>query len=97
MLGMARPYWVVGGLLIWSLIAVAHGTTSAADEFPTWRLSARVVAVGLPGVAGVRQVGRFHRGGPIPGNPEFLLTTGKDTCSIRRGCSSQSPAISVRH
>ncbi len=32
--------------------------------------------MGLPGVAGVRQVGRFHSGGPIPGNPEFLMTTG---------------------
>ena len=41
----------------------------------TWRLPARIVAVGLPGVAGVRQIGRFHTGGPIPGNPEFLLQT----------------------
>jgi hypothetical protein len=40
-----------------------------------WRLQARVVAVGLPGVNGVRQVGRFHSGGPIPGNPEFLMRT----------------------
>jgi hypothetical protein len=38
-------------------------------------LRARVVAVGLPAVAGVRQVGRFHTGGPIPANPEFLLRT----------------------
>jgi hypothetical protein len=45
----------------------------------TWRLSARVIAVGLPGVSSVRQVGRFHSGGPIPGNPEFLLGT-------RAGC-----------
>jgi hypothetical protein len=33
------------------------------------------VAVGLPQVAGLRQVGRFHSGGPIPNNPEFLLST----------------------
>ena len=42
---------------------------------PTWHLPARIVAVGLPDVAGVRQIGRFHAGGPIPGNPEFLLRT----------------------
>jgi hypothetical protein len=40
-----------------------------------WRLPARVVAVGLPDVHGVRQVGRFHSGGPIPANPEFLMRT----------------------
>lgn len=46
-----------------------------AVPIATWHLSARIVAVGLPDVAGVRQVGRFHAGGPIPGNPEFLLQT----------------------
>jgi hypothetical protein len=46
-----------------------------ASGIATWHLSARVIAVGLPGVAGVRQIGRFHNGGPIPGNPEFLLQT----------------------
>ena len=35
----------------------------------TFHLQARIVAVGLPGVAGVRQVGRFHSGGPIPAIP----------------------------
>lgn len=42
---------------------------------PTHALSARVVAVGIPGVNGVRQVGMFHSGGPIPSNPEFLMKT----------------------
>ena len=46
-----------------------------AAAVATWKLPARIVAVGLPGVAGVRQIGRFHAGGPIPGNPEFLLQT----------------------
>ncbi|MER8762295.1 di-heme oxidoredictase family protein [Mesorhizobium sp. M0968] len=46
-----------------------------SDHISAWRLGARIVAVRLPGVAGVREVGRFHNGGPIPGNPEFLLTT----------------------
>ena len=43
----------------------------------TWHLTARIVAVGMPGVAGVRQIGRFHNGGPFPSNPEFLLQTGR--------------------
>ncbi|MCV3205199.1 hypothetical protein OHD62_08490 [Mesorhizobium sp. YC-39] len=47
----------------------------AGERTPGWRLSARIVAVGLPDVAGVREVGRFHVGGPIPGNPEFLMAT----------------------
>ncbi|WP_254018708.1 di-heme oxidoredictase family protein [Mesorhizobium escarrei] len=47
----------------------------AGDQTPNWRLNARIVAVGLPDVAGVREVGRFHVGGPIPGNPEFLMAT----------------------
>ncbi|RWK44160.1 MAG: hypothetical protein EOR46_02255 [Mesorhizobium sp.] len=47
----------------------------AGDQTPDWRLNARIVAVGLPDVAGVREVGRFHVGGPIPGNPEFLMAT----------------------
>ena len=56
------------------------GTASDAElpAYPppvTWHLTARVVAVGLPGVAGVRQVGRFHSGGPFTANPEFLLQT----------------------
>ena len=58
--------------------AVAQTATIAAESaapLPTWHLAARIVAVGLPGVAGVRQIGRFHTGGPIPGNPEFLLQT----------------------
>ncbi|CCV08038.1 hypothetical protein MESS2_70010 [Mesorhizobium metallidurans STM 2683] len=48
---------------------------AAEDLVPDWRLRARIVAVGLPDVAGVREVGRFHVGGPIPANPEFLMAT----------------------
>ena len=62
--------------LVLALITAVPAMTASADQFPTWRLEARIVAVGLPGVAGVRQVGRFHSGGPIPRNPEFLLSTG---------------------
>ena len=50
-------------------------SAGASPGLPAWSLTARIVAVGLPGVAGVRQIGRFHNGGPFPGNPEFLLQT----------------------
>lgn len=42
---------------------------------PTVTLRARIVATGLPGAHGIRQVGRFHSGGPLTTNPEFLLQT----------------------
>ncbi|TIS96833.1 MAG: hypothetical protein E5W87_28630, partial [Mesorhizobium sp.] len=63
---MATAAILLGLLPIWAF---------AGDQTPNWRLNARVVAVGLPNVAGVREVGRFHVGGPIPGNPEFLMAT----------------------
>jgi Di-haem oxidoreductase, putative peroxidase len=56
-------------------LALAPLTATSADSVPTHQLYARVVAVGLHGPAGVRQVGMFHAGGPIPGNPEFLMQT----------------------
>jgi Di-haem oxidoreductase, putative peroxidase len=67
---------IVTGLLTLSQgFAQTAAVSPAQLEPPAIRLTARVVAVGLPGVAGVRQVGRFHHGGPIPSNPEFLLQT----------------------
>jgi hypothetical protein len=56
-------------------LALAPLAATPADSVPTHQLYARVVAVGIPGAAGVRQVGMFHAGGPIPGNPEFLMQT----------------------
>ena len=47
----------------------------AGSAPPTWSIRARVVAVGLTGASGLRQVGRFHNGGPFTANPEFLLQT----------------------
>ena len=56
--------------------AACFSAAPAASDSPVpWTLTVRIVAVGLPDVAGVRQVGRFHYGGPIPGNPEFLVQT----------------------
>jgi hypothetical protein len=63
--------------IVVSTLLTACGAAAAQTPalVTTWHLPARIVAVGLPGVAGVRQIGRFHTGGPIPGNPEFLLQT----------------------
>ena len=63
-------------LVVLASISLNKGPALAGDGAPLWPLQSRIVAVGLPGVAGVQQVGRFHAGGPIPGNPDFLLTTG---------------------
>ena len=49
--------------------------TSSADDVRTWPLRARLVATGMKQAFGIRQVGRFHSGGPLVSNPEFLLQT----------------------
>jgi hypothetical protein len=56
-------------------LALVLQVNSAQAEVATHELTARVVAAGIPGAAGIRQVGRFHTGGPIAGNPEFLMQT----------------------
>jgi len=45
------------------------------DHLPVVTLQARVVATGLHQAFGIRQVGRFHGGGPFTSNAEFLLQT----------------------
>jgi hypothetical protein len=40
-----------------------------------YELKARLIAIGIPGAAGVRQVGRFHAGDAIPRHPQFALAT----------------------
>ncbi|MDJ0754715.1 MAG: di-heme oxidoredictase family protein [Ardenticatenaceae bacterium] len=47
----------------------------AQGNTPQITLEARLIAVGLPAVGGVRQVGAFHSGGAIPSNPEFAAAT----------------------
>jgi hypothetical protein len=57
---------------------LAAGVAPAAtphEPVPVWSLQARVIAVGLHRAHGIRQVGRFHSGGPFTSNPEFLLQT----------------------
>ena len=39
------------------------------------RLTARIVAVGIPGAGAVAPVGTFHKGGPIHDKPEFAAYT----------------------
>ncbi|HEX7689599.1 MAG TPA: hypothetical protein VF453_17970, partial [Burkholderiaceae bacterium] len=56
-------------------LSLACPRLPAADPPPTWTLPVRVVASGLPGAHGVREVGRFHAGGPFATDPAFLLAT----------------------
>jgi len=53
----------------------ASAASDGGPPMPAWRLRARVVATGMHRAFGVRQVGRFHTGGPFVSNPEFLLQT----------------------
>jgi hypothetical protein len=75
--------WVrLCGLL---LVALATGCQSAvpvAGPTPTPTaaaqravLTARIVAVGIPGASAVSPVGQFHAGGPIHDKPEFAAYT----------------------
>ncbi|MBW8843960.1 MAG: hypothetical protein JF607_03155 [Burkholderiales bacterium] len=76
-----------GLALAFTVLAATAPSTQAATEAtsptatgvrpaaPTWPLRARVVATGMHRAFGVRQVGRFHSGGPFVSNPEFLLQT----------------------
>jgi hypothetical protein len=62
------------------LVGLASFAASAQDKpdaaLPTSiELSARVVASRIPGAHGISQVGRFHTGGPLVANPEFLLSS----------------------
>ena len=64
--------WRTVLLYLWlPLAAIAW----AADRVPVYELEARLIAVGIPGAAGVRQVGTFHAGGAIPRHPQFAMTT----------------------
>src|SRR5712691_4747423 len=75
--------WVkLCGLL---LVALATGCQSAVPVAgptppPTAAaqravLTARIVAVGIPGASAVSPVGQFHAGGPIHDKPEFAAYT----------------------
>ena len=57
------------------LAAGAGAATPAPATPPTWVLPARLVLAGLPAAHGIRQVGRFHAGGPFAADPAFQLLT----------------------
>ncbi|MEO8729181.1 MAG: di-heme oxidoredictase family protein [Rhodoferax sp.] len=63
--------------LSWATLLAASTVFAAAgpDPLPVWTLHSRIVAIGLHQAYGIRQVGRFHSGGPLTSNPEFLLQT----------------------
>ena len=57
------------------LLTADAAQSTAAKNVPSYELQARVIAVGIPGAAGVRQVGFFHPGGPMRNNPAFRTRT----------------------
>jgi len=65
------------GLVVLSLYAIDPWRLAFAQSPPSVppALTARVVAVGIPGVAAVSPVGAFHPGGPIRDKPEFAAFT----------------------
>ncbi|MEA2917391.1 MAG: hypothetical protein QOJ15_9472, partial [Bradyrhizobium sp.] len=46
-----------------------------AQDQPAGQLTARVLAVGIPGASAVAPIGTFHKGGPIHDKPEFAVFT----------------------
>ncbi|MEO8525346.1 MAG: di-heme oxidoredictase family protein [Caldimonas sp.] len=63
----------------WPVPTAAEPTAGKAyangPALQTWSLRARLIATGMHRAFGIRQVGRFHSGGPLTSNPEFLLQT----------------------
>jgi hypothetical protein len=60
----------------WQLASAAPAGAVPPDQRPADpALSGRIVAVGIPGAAGVSPVGVFHAGGPIHDKPEFAAYT----------------------
>jgi hypothetical protein len=70
-----RPRSTLRAALAATLFAACLHGAAAEEAPPSWALAARVVATHLTQAHGIRQVGRFHLGGPFTGNPEFLMTT----------------------
>ena len=63
----------------WPVPAPAEPISNMADlhgpALQTWPLRTRLIATGMHRAFGIRQVGRFHSGGPFTSNLEFLLQT----------------------
>ena len=58
----------------WEVPVTAKGTASGARISPV-RLSARVLATGIPGAGALSAVGTFHPGGPMHDKRDFAATT----------------------
>ena len=66
---------VVAAIFCGGFACAAATPALVPARLPEYRLPARIVATGLNRAYGIRQVGRFHGGGPFAANPEFLLQT----------------------
>jgi CxxC motif-containing protein (DUF1111 family) len=63
-------------LAVFSLFLLACFPCSAQDPNQvSGKLTAKVLAVGIPGASAVAPVGTFHKGGPIRDKPEFAAFT----------------------
>jgi mono/diheme cytochrome c family protein len=62
------------GLLFLSVAMHSTAFAQTPDQ-PTGQLTARVLAVGIPGAGAVAAVGTFHKGGPIHDKPELAAFT----------------------
>lgn len=59
-----------------SIVATLAGCASPPLSSPAAPpLSARIVAVGIPGASAVTQIGVFHKGGPLRDKPAFAAMT----------------------
>jgi len=56
-------------------LPVSSISVAQAQDQPSGKLTARVLAVGIPGASAVAPVGTFHKGGPIHDKPEFAAST----------------------
>ncbi|MGL4623136.1 hypothetical protein [Chroococcidiopsis sp.] len=45
------------------------------NTIPTYEKKADLIVTDILGLSGIRQIGPFHAGGPIPSNPAFLIET----------------------
>jgi CxxC motif-containing protein (DUF1111 family) len=53
----------------------SDSTSDTGSDGGNSTLSARIIAVGIPGAGAVSAVGTFHAGGPIHDKPEFVVYT----------------------
>src|SRR5712671_1490949 len=65
---------VLLGLFCLFLPVTSISFAQAQDQL-AGQLTARVLAVGIPGASAVAPVGAFHKGGPIHDKPEFAAFT----------------------